>query len=374
MKVAFLTRVDAFDKNGGDTYQIQMYQKYFETNGHNALIVTDLSIPEQCDYYILVNMDRPLELIAYSPKLKQMKKLGETLFLSIHHSYEAIDFFEKKIRGGRVGVLLKRISSFHRREKIKNVVRGLKYKNLRMPVISQFFVNYNKTVTEIIKNVRCLILIAEGEKDKIEFDYKTEVKNSFVVKNGVDLKKGLAELNQNERDIDVLICGRIESRKNSLAIAKYFVNSPYNITFVGAINSNDKEYGRAFLDLINLHETMTYLGRVDPGKMPDIYMRSKIHLSASWFEVASLVDLEAYAYGCHVVSSIHGHTDSYLGNKATYLNPCKLNEIGDLLKILKARDSDLKEQYSFISDNLSWEKSYRALFCSLNELESLTKA
>lgn len=368
MKVAFLTRVDAFDKNGGDTYQIQMYKKYFEANGHIAIIINDLTIPDGCDYYILLNIDRPLELITYFQKLKKLQKLDHTLLLSIHHSYDAINFFEKNIRQGKLGILLRKISSFHRREKIKNVARVFKYKKLIRPVILQMFCNYNKKINEIIKDVKCLILIAEGEKQIIEIDFKTTVNNYFVVKNGVDLKKQLADIHEINRDIDVLVCGRIESRKNSLAIAQHFINSPYNITFVGAINTNDKEYGRSFLSLINSCKNMTYLGRVTPEEMSDIYLRSKIHLSGSWFEVASLVDLEAYAYGCHVVSSVNGHTNSYLADNAIYLDPKNLDNITDIMQELYYRTSSLPEQYDFISKNLSWEKSYQSLSSSLMEL------
>ncbi|ALQ45838.1 glycosyl transferase group 1 [Raoultella ornithinolytica] len=368
MKVAFLTRVDAFDKNGGDTYQIQMYKKYFEKNGHEALIVTDLSIPDKCDYYILVNMDRPLELIAYYEKLKRLDRTSKVLFLSIHHSYKAINYFESKVRGGNLGVVFKMISSFHRREKIKNIARALKYKNLFIPSIIQCPLDYEQKIKEIICNVRSVILIAEGEKDTIEFDYNTLIADSFVVRNGVELTE-VSELNyKKDKDIDVLVCGRIESRKNSLAIAKYFKNTQYRITFVGAINSNDKEYGEQFQSLINSCENITYLGRVDPGEMPAIYLRSKIHLSASWFEVASLVDLEAYAYGCHVISSIHGHTNSYLGDRATYLDPSKLSDIFVIIDELKIKESNLIEQYNFISSYFSWEKSYESLYSSLNKL------
>ncbi|MXF46381.1 glycosyltransferase [Raoultella sp. Lac2] len=369
MKVAFLTRVDAFDKNGGDTYQIQMYKKYFEKNGHEALIVTDLSIPDSCDYYILVNMDRPLELIAYYKKLEGLDRMNKTLFLSIHHSYKAIDYFESKVRSGKLGMVFKMISSFHRREKIKNIARSLKYKNLFIPSVLQTSLDYKQKIKEIICNVRSIILIAEGEKNTIEFDYDTTVSDSFIVKNGVDLTI-ISELDyKKERDIDVLVCGRIESRKNTLAIAEHFKNTKYKITFVGAINNNDKEYGERFTNLIESCENMTYLGRVDPGKMPGIYLRSKIHLSASWFEVASLVDLEAYAYGCHVISSIHGHTDGYLGNRAIYLDPNKLNDITSIIDNLKAKECDLIAQHTFISSYFSWEKAYESLYSSLNKMD-----
>jgi glycosyltransferase involved in cell wall biosynthesis len=46
-----------------------------------------------------------------------------------------------------------------------------------------------------------------------------------------------------------------------------------------------------------------------------------VHVSASWFEVAPLVDLEAAASGCAVVASRAGYTHEYLGDAALYVDP-----------------------------------------------------
>ncbi|HHS9880249.1 glycosyltransferase family 4 protein [Klebsiella aerogenes] len=367
MKIAFLTRIDAFDKNGGDTYQISMYKKYFEANGHTALIITELDIPQDCDFYVLVNMDRPLELIAYFHLLKRDGKLSKTLFLTIHHSYKAIDYFEKNVRKGKYRSILRFATTFHEREKIKNIARAIKYKTLFPTLLSHSFINYESKIKEIINEVRSLILIAEGEKNVIENDYDIKVKDFFIVKNGVDVNENINS-NFMARDIDVLVCGRIESRKNSLAVANYFKNTTYNVVFVGAINTNDKEYGESFVNVVNSCDNLTYLGRVDSELMPSIYLRSKIHLSASWFEVASLVDLEAYAYGCHVISSIHGHTYSYLGDRAIYLDPCVLNDLDSMLNVFLKKQSNQREQYSFISNNFTWERSQKTFFDALNKM------
>lgn len=368
MKIAFLTRVDAFEKNGGDTYQLQMYKKYFEMDGFQVSIVTSLIIPEGFDFYILVNMDRPIELIEYYNQLKKLSLERKTLFLPIHHSYEAIDYFEKNHRQGTLGVISKFTNSFHQREKIKNIIRGLKYKKLLKASYFHLFIDYKKIIQEIIKNVRAVVLIAEDEKDSIEKDFDVKIPYSFVVNNGVDLKESNAKQLRIKNDIDILVCGRIEARKNSLAIAQRFARTDYRVVFVGAINNNDKKYANAFLKTVETNANILYLGRVSPEKMPEIYMNSRIHLSASWFEVASLVDLEAYAYGCHVISSTHGHTKNYLAERAFYLDPRNLENIDDIITKLTGISSDAQEQYNYISKKFTWHNSYKQLFEGLNNL------
>ncbi|HBZ7298433.1 TPA: glycosyltransferase family 4 protein [Klebsiella pneumoniae] len=368
MKICFLTRVDAFDKNGGDTYQLQMYKKYFHQYGHDVIINTSLNVPNSFDFYILVNMDRPLELLHYYHILKSRRLLSKTLFLTIHHSYQAVDYFENNIRSGKMKVLTNFTKSFQQREKIKNLIRGIKYRTLFLPAVRQLFTDYKKKTQEIINSVGAGILIAEGEKDIIESDFNCVLKRSILVKNGVDLKNLSIKRASFERDIDILICGRIESRKNSLAVARFLAGTSYKATFVGALNNNDKSYANEFLSIINRSDNLSYLGRVNPDDMPAIYCRSKIHLSASWFEVASLVDLEAYAYGCHVISSVYGHTNSYLKDRAYYLDPKNLSSLNSILEALNTKEADCEEQFSFISNNFTWEKSYTQLFNGLNEI------
>ena len=48
---------------------------------------------------------------------------------------------------------------------------------------------------------------------------------------------------------------------------------------------------------------------------------ARLHVLASWFEVAPLVDLEAAVAGCRVVTTTHGHTSEYLGDWGVYWSP-----------------------------------------------------
>jgi hypothetical protein len=361
MKIAFLTRIDAFDKNGGDTYQIEMYKKYLEGMGHSVVIVEGLYIPDNQDYYILVNLDRPLELIVYYEQLVNLKLLDRTLLLAIHHSYRCIDYYEKNIRTGISSIPLKLLSSHFQREKLKNLVRVIKYPKLGLHVFRQLFIDYELKSREIIGKTRASLLIATGEKKTIYEDFGVEPKVTFLVKNGVDLQESCNVLAKSIRDIDILICGRIEPRKNSIAIVDYLLSKSFKVVFAGSLNPNAKDYCEKFIELVNGSENIKYVGRIHSDDMSGLYSRAKINLSASWFEVASLVDLEAYAYGCHVISSENGHTKDYLDNRALYVSPLNISILDNYLPELIERESNELEQFDFINHNFTWEGASRTL-------------
>ncbi|MCS5792616.1 glycosyltransferase [Klebsiella pneumoniae subsp. pneumoniae] len=127
----------------------------------------------------------------------------------------------------------------------------------------------------------------------------------MLVRNGVDLVPELSE-SIDDRNIDVLVCGRIEERKNSLAILRELGKTKLTVVFVGGENHNNKKYVTKFKDEISNYNNITFIGKKKPIDLISLYRRSRFHVSASWFEVASLVDLEAYAYGCKVISSTEG--------------------------------------------------------------------
>ncbi|RLM26398.1 hypothetical protein BIY29_06160 [Brenneria alni] len=372
MKIAFLTRVDAFNKYGGDTYQLEMYVKYLNTKNHKGVIYNDMNIPDDFDCYIIANLDRPLELVEYYRKLALKGLENKTFILSIHHDFSYIEYYEKNVREGLLYTPFKLLSNNLKREKLKNIIRGIKDKKLLFPAIRQFFINYPLAIKKIINNSAALITIAEKERESIEKDFSVSLHDFFIVHNGVDLAE-IGNYPWNKRDIDVLVAGRIEPRKNALAIAKSLANLNCNVSFVGALNQNSKKYCEQFQKVIDETDNLKYLGKVNSREMVELYSRSKVSLSASWFEVASLVDLEAYAYGCHVISSSNGYTNSYLGQRVNYLNPTEIENAFSLISSLLLKETDNLEQYKFISESFTWNKAAEHLIFGLKTIFEIDK-
>jgi glycosyltransferase involved in cell wall biosynthesis len=364
MKIVFLTRIDAFSKYGGDTYQLEMYCKYLNEMNHESEICFNLKIPMDYDCYILVNLDRPLELIVYYEKLVQINLTEKTFFLTIHHDYKFIDFFEKTIRTGILYKPLKIFNGHLQREKFRNIIRSIKYRQLCVYAFRQLFMSYKKTIKKILTNIP-LILIADKEKEIIEKDFGVIVREYFIVYNGVDIKTTIQK-DWNRRDIDILVVGRIEPRKNALALAELLNKYPYQVAFVGALNMNAPDYCNKFKKIITRSSNMKYLGKVSPVEMVKLYGRSKTYISVSWFEVASIADLESYAYGCNVIASTNGNTDCYLGNRVNYIDPRSIDNILTMIPNLLKNVPNGDAQYSYIKEKYTWKRSAEQLLLSIN--------
>ncbi|EOD9046546.1 glycosyltransferase family 4 protein [Klebsiella quasipneumoniae] len=367
MKISFLTRVDCFDKYGGDTYQIEQYKKHLESYGETVTINCNLNFPKDSDFYILVNLDRPIELNIYYAMLKKFHLEEKAILLPIHHSLDAINKFELHSRSGWLGFVSKIITKYNTREKIKNIYRAINYPILRKAAFLHLFVDYDSKLKEILKQVNYCIVLSFTEIENIKKDYGVDISEKAVlVRNGVDLIPELSD-NIDNRDIDVLVCGRIEERKNSLAILRELGQTNLTVVFVGGENLNNKKYVTRFKNEISKYSNITFIGKKKPEDLISLYRHSRFHVSASWFEVASLVDLEAYAYGCQVISSTEGSTHEYLKDNARYISPHNIKSLTDLLTEPYS-DKNPSEQYQYINQNYTWKIASKKLHGFLLEV------
>jgi glycosyltransferase involved in cell wall biosynthesis len=123
------------------------------------------------------------------------------------------------------------------------------------------------------------------------------------------------------RDIDVIITGRIEGRKNQVSVMKALSGSGVKMRLVGAMNQRHQNYLAEFKKLLAQNPSYEYLGPRPHCETLTLMARSKVYVSASWLEVMSLSDLEAFAAGCRVIASTHGSTSEVLGERVRYVNP-----------------------------------------------------
>ncbi|EOA3524942.1 glycosyltransferase [Klebsiella pneumoniae] len=354
MNIAFLCREDFFRKFGGDTNQVLKYKKYWESDkNHRVDIITKQNFEINYDLFIVVNIDRFLETFYFLRKLKKANKLHKTSILCIHHNFDDVVFFEKNIKKGFSG-LLASIGGYFLREKAKDLILSFKNRVFRVSALRELCSSQSFFLNSIKDDV-LFVFLSEGERFSLEKDFNLKLKeeNLIFTKNGCEMESALPVSN-NEYEYDILVSGRIEPRKNQIRIINDLCTTNYKICFVGGANENNAIYFDKFMELINRFPNMIYLGKVSPEEMTRLYYKSKIHISASWFEVSSLVDLEAYYCGCSVISSKNGYTSELLGERVFYFDP-KENEnlsavVGDAMKAIPVKD--YKE---FIAMHHDWE-------------------
>jgi glycosyltransferase involved in cell wall biosynthesis len=140
---------------------------------------------------------------------------------------------------------------------------------------------------------------------------------------------------------------------------------------IGALNRQHSAYIRDFLAAVEAADNVTYLGAMDREALREHYLQAKLHVSLSWFEVVSQVDLEAIASGCPVVVSAWGHTRDYVTEPLNEFDP--ITAYGDLVRTRQlverayeeARPATIRSDY-----RLAWSDVARRLLCVYEKVVS----
>lgn len=337
INIAFVVRNDFYDKFGGDTHQIN---QYISCNDDDDVFLSTITLTqftnsnqyEKFDYYILTNIDRSSDFVQMGIVCKKNKLFKKILILPIHHSNDAMNKFNKfrfpivwpfiEILGGTLFI-----------EKIKGIYRSILSKKYFI-AFNSFFINYKKHISSTLSNSLGLICIANGEYENIRRDFDVEKREYFIVRNGVSLiPKQYQEKSIEDRFYDVIVCGRVEERKNQIAILDALQSSNLRILFLGGVNKFNKKYAKKFFDRIECNPQITHIDQVKPEDVLGFYGNSKVSLSASWFEVSSLADIEAASCGCFVFSSINGHSAEIIStDQIKLIDPEELNSLDSMIR------------------------------------------
>ena len=138
MKILFQSRLDLFDKRGGDTVQILETKASLERLG--VIVDIDCSLTAEVSKYDIVHIFNLDWVCETYPQILNAKKSGKKVVLSpIHHSLEEFERYENENRFGlmRIGNAL--IPNQPLREEARNLLKGLLYRRKLKPAISQAF-------------------------------------------------------------------------------------------------------------------------------------------------------------------------------------------------------------------------------------------
>ena len=105
---------------------------------------------------------------------------------------------------------------------------------------------------------------------------------------------------------------------------------------------------------------MRYIGQVPAEEMHALYGLAKVHVLASWFEAAPLVDLEAARCGCNVITTRRSYAPTYAADFARFCDPSDPVDIRNAVVAAyeSPRDSSLPAK---ISERFSWEQAADSL-------------
>ncbi|WP_261903464.1 glycosyltransferase [Vibrio fortis] len=345
--------------HGGDVVQVLNYVKYLEELGNTCKLVGRFP-KEEFDVYIIVNIDRPIEVYSYYRHIKRKNK--PFFVVPIHHPIDAVSKYEIEIRGGVGGLLASIVPDFYKREKIKNISRFVKRKWYLKLIFMTMFLDYKKVIKNVIENAECVFCISNQEKREIANRFNVEFK-SKIVRNGVDITNDVVH-EAEERNFDLVVVGRIEERKNQISIIKAMSAERFNIVFVGAMDRKPTPYQNEFLKLVNANERLIYKGKLSQKELFSLYSNCKVLVNASFFEVSPLVDIEAALFGCRVVSTQFGYTSENICD-VKLVNPYCIESINSVCKEALV-SSDIKHHID--TKVLSWKRTSQVIHDSITAL------
>jgi glycosyltransferase involved in cell wall biosynthesis len=134
----------------------------------------------------------------------------------------------------------------------------------------------------------------------------------------------------------VLVCGRIEPRKNQRAVLRVLSGS-HALVFAGGINLRARGYAGRFLREVEECPAAIYAGQLSPAQLAWLYKRAHVHVLFSWFEAAPLVDIEAWKAGCRVVTTTRSYAAEYAGGVFDFVDPSNP-------ELLKAQIDDVMDR------------------------------
>ncbi|SCY47656.1 glycosyltransferase [Pseudomonas flexibilis] len=276
--VLFLLRSDAGIKPGGDLVQARFYQKVLEEkNSCKVFFSHDLTM-------------REIREISWDlVQVFNISRLHENMAL-----LRGVEF-----RSLLLTPIMQPGFSFGSKLVVKNFIRGLLWGRASL--------QYLRSPSELLNQFDGFVFLSDAERSAFFASFPAySASDNAIYQNGV--ADGLAA-DGHPRFFDFMVAGRIEPKKRVVeAVEAVAKAAPKSILVcVGGINWYHPIYCLKFF-LQVLKGNVVYLGRRDPSVVYDFMRRAKVLLNFSELEVSPLVDLEALACGCYVVSTIYSYS------------------------------------------------------------------
>ena len=361
MKVLMQNRIDAYKAFGGDTVQMLKTKEELEKLG--AEVDISLELEPDLSQYDLVHLFNITRIHETFMQAKNCIKQNKPFVVStIHHSKEEIRNYEDKALKGFGRLLRKVISNENIFQLIKTVMYLLQSRKGFKALLSQLKYGFVNEQRYVLEKAKVLLPNSYMEAKTIEKEFTINIEEkTMVVPNGIEIGENLHRSEEefiNKYGLrDFIICaGRIEPRKNQVAIIEALQDTGISIVFAGATNNKHKKYIKQFLKLVN-NKNIHYIGKIDREMLYSAYKASKVSVLASWFETTGLVGLEAAVVGSNVVMTDKGYTKEYFKDKVWYCNPEDIQSIREA--VLAAYNSP-KGQQDFTEDivnNYTWKKA-----------------
>ena len=316
MHAFWLVRSNLTRHPGGDTTQILRTAEALRARGVRVDLCSEPR-PRMsgCDVVHLFHLDRLWENAAYCRRIRAEQRPAVLSTI-----YWPAEEFDRAGRAGFQGLLARRFGS-RAYENLRFAQRqALHVLRARSPsALSARCWGFRRAVRLVLESVAVLLPNSRAEQRRIEQRFGVR-RPTVVVPNAADAETFGPPGDPAEGSRAGVLCvGRIEPRKNQLALIEALRDSDISLTLVGQAGRYSSGYDRRCRRAAgpNVH----FAGQQPPPALREMYRAARVHACVSWYETPGLASLEAALCGCAIVVTPGGCTGEYFGEQAAYCQP-----------------------------------------------------
>ncbi|MGD8450304.1 MAG: glycosyltransferase family 4 protein [Phycisphaerae bacterium] len=328
MRALWIVRENLTQHPGGDTTQILRTADALRARGVEVELSSESAAPlAGCDVVHLFHLDRLWENEAHC---RRIRAAGRPAVLST--IYWPPDEFD---RGGRAGVQgrLARLAGSRTYENLRLFQRWVLHV-ARHPSAAALRARrwgFHDAARHVLETAAVILPNSRAEQDAIRQHFGVD-RPTVVVPNAADASAFDAPSSDAPPERAGVLCvGRIEPRKNQLALIEALNPAGTPLTLVGQPGRYSHTYYRRCLRAAG--PNVTFLGQQRPRALGDLYRRARVHACVSWYETPGLASLEAALCGCNLVITPGGSTREYFGDNAHYCTP---NDVASIRRAVEA--------------------------------------
>jgi len=311
MRALWFVRDNLQTHPGGDTTQILSTKAGLERLGVTVELTSGRGQGfESCDVVHLFHLDRLWE---HSAVCRRLRAAHVPAVLST--IYWPADEFD---RGGRAGVqgALARFFGSDSYQTLRLLQRsGL----ARLRTWDRRLLSFRAAARYLLDTVAVILPNSVAEQEVIEQRFGIR-RPAVIVPNAADpdtFASAPDEATGGRRG--VLCVGRIEPRKNQLALLEALRDSRIRLTVVGQAGRFSRHFAERCRRIAG--PDVRFVGQCPAAELRGLYRAARVHVNVSWYETPGLASLEAALCGCNIVVTPGGCTREYFGDDAYYCRP-----------------------------------------------------
>jgi len=357
MNVLFQTRINYLTNPGGDTIQLLNTKNYLEKIGVSVTIDNAPNVNlHPYDLVHIFNIIRPLDFYIYMRNVKQQGKK-----MAVSSIYWDLTNFRNEGTRANIEKSLQKILGFWGVEKLKCVLRTDRpFNQIFHLLLPLSLAKYG----EILQGVDIFLpnSMIEAELLDNEFGYKF---NHRVVHNAVNRDYFNLKKAKNNRHGFISVT-RADPRKNLKLLLSTFKENKLKLDVYCSKSPMHKSYFKKLNT--NSIENIAIKHPVSNELLGGIYGNYFAHVLPSWAETPGLVQLEAAACGCNIISTSSGSAPEYFADMAKYCDPALQSSLQAAIHLSINDPVSPAKISDFILSKYSWEKTAQQTLAAYDSL------